>query len=490
MSDALKKQAVRGAVFSAIERAGIQLVQFVVSIILARRLAPSEFGLLAMVALFTTFAGLLSSGGFATALIQKKDATHVDESTAFWFNLFVSAVLMGGVYVSAPLIAEFYGQPRLIPITQWCSLGVFFTGASVVQYALLQKKVFFGLRMAASVSGTVISAVVAVVMAVKGMGVWALVAQLLVARGIMLVMVWIFHRWRPLFVFSLSSFRALFGFGMKVLGYALLNTIYENLYAVIIGKAYSASTLGYYHRAKRFGALLSFMPVLVISQVHFPYMCKIQDDLEAVRRDFQRVVQLSMGALLPLLAAMAVMAPDIIVLLVGEKWLPCVPYLRILCATGVFYVLYMLNLDVFKALGHMGLVLKVDFATKLLITISIFLLFRFGVKMLLLGELVCSILSTCAVLLIMNSHIRTGAFSQLWWIGRSVFATIVMILALWLIEVEVEALIVRVPIEFVAGFSVYVIVLLAMKDPALLFVMRKISSQLRGILAGRKKGTV
>ncbi len=409
----LKDKALKGAFWVGIERFGQQGIQFFVSILLARMLEPAEFGLVAMISVFMAFSAALINGGFASSLIQKTDVSHVDESTVFWFNLVISGGLTALLWLAAPWIAAFYNQPRLVLITQWSSLNLLFSGFGVVQLALLQKEFLFGRRVIATLLSILLSGAVSVWMAVKGYGVWALVVQGLVMNGVMVLMLWILHPWRPLFVFNVHSFKTLFGFGSRLLSCSLMTALFENIYQLIIGKLYSATELGFFQRAKRFMMLCAYVPVALITQIQFPYLCKIQDDPVKMKSVFSKILKYAAMFIFPLLVGMAVSAPNLITVLIGAKWLPCVGYLRILCATGIFFAVYFINLDVFKACGNTGIILKLEFYKRLVLGISILLLYRYGIAALLYGELFCTVAVSGAASILMHRFIRVGLWPQI-----------------------------------------------------------------------------
>jgi len=477
----IKQQALRGGFWIGVERFGQQGVQFVVSIILARLLEPSEFGLVAMISIFWAFSAALINGGFASALIQKKNVTRVDESTVFWFNFAISILMVAILWFGAPLIARFYNRPILTEIARWSSLNLFFTGFAVVQLALLSKNFMFRTRMIASLSGVFLSGIVSIWMAFKGFGVWALVAQGLVMNCTMVLLIWVLHPWRPLFVFSTDSFKSLFGFGSRLLGVGLMNAIFQNLYQLIIGKIYSASELGFFQRAKRFVMLFSHTPISMITQVHFPYLCKIQSNPDQIRNVFSKSLKYSTMLTMPLLMGLMVVAPNIIIFLVGEKWMPSVPYIRIMAFTGVLFVVYMLNLDVIKARGDSGVILKYELFNRSLLAVSIVVLYRYGISALLYGELLCTLISTGLVIRSMHKYIRAGIMIQLKWISPCLLATVAMALVAHGSDIHSLNLFSRLVVQISSGTFAYVAVLLLLRDKELLELVSAILIRLRKV---------
>ena len=468
-----KKQILHASIWVGVERFSQQGIQFFVSILLARLLTPSEFGLVAMISIFMAFSTHLINGGFQSALIQKKNATHIDESTAFWFNLLISAVMTFSLFFAAPWIARFFNQPRLIAITQWSSFNLLLTGFSVVQFALLQKEFLIKKRAIVTVLSVAVGGIISIIMAFKGYGVWALVALGLGVNFSRVIFVWILHAWRPAFIFSWDSFKSLFGFGSRLLGASLMTAIYENIYQLIIGKMYTASDLGFFQRAKRFMMLCSYTPIAMITQIHFPYLCKLQDDREAVKKTFSKSLKYSVMATLPVLVGLGVAAPNFIIFLVGSKWLPSVPYLQIMCATGIIYVAYMMNLDVIKALGYSGQLLKVELFKRILLGISIVLLYRFGIIALLYGEVVCSFIAMIIVARMLYRHIKVGILIQFRWLASCFISATLMGVIVYFSNVSFLSHGQALFLQITLGGLVYFGLLFILRDQELLFVVKK-----------------
>ena len=479
----LKSKVFTGTVWIGVERFGQQGIQFFVSILLARMLEPAEFGLVAMVAIFMAFSAHLVNGGFQSALIQKKDATHVDESTVFWFNLAISALMTLALWFLAPWIARFYEQPKLVSVTRWISFTLFLNGFAVVQFALLQKELLFGLRTIATISSTLAAGLVSVVMALKGYGVWSLVALQLVSNLTRVVVIWTVHSWRPLFVFSIASFKSLFSFGSRLLGCSLMNAVFENIYQLIIGRIYTATDLGFFQRAKRFMMLFAYTPYAMVTQIHFPYLCKIQGDAEQAGSAFCRFLKYSVMFTMPLLVGMAVAAPNMIVVLVGGKWLPCVSYLRIMCFTGILYIIYMLNQDVIKAWGHSGKIFKLEAVKRGLLVFSIIILYRHGISALLYGELFCTLVTTLLMFRVVHSYVHAGIAVQLKWLMPYAVASAVMAAVVYMLGFSSFGVFFKLGVQVLGGAGTYILVLLLLRD-------REFLTLLKACLNGMQRKTV
>lgn len=413
MAPTLKSQALHGAFWSFIERFGLLGVQFIVSVILARILTPDEFGLIAMITVFTLLAQVVVESGFGQALIQKHNTTHTDESTAFWFNLLAGCLMTLSLYLCAPLIASFYEQPQLDAITRVVAFNLIINSFGVVQNALLQKELLFRQRTVASLTGVIISGASGITLAMSGYGVWALVIQILANNLIRTLMLWIVHPWRPAFRFSMTSFKELFKFGSNLLLSGLSNTIFNNIYLLIIGKLYSAATLGFYQKAKEFILASATSFSQVIAQVNFPVMSKLQYEPERMRGTFREVLQNTLFFVFPSMIGLAITAPSIIHLLIGEKWMPCVPYLQLLCINGAMFPIHLLNLNIITALGRSGLFFRLELLRKVLVSISILITFRYGVIGLLCGQVATSLLALLVNCHFTYKYLNYGLLNQL-----------------------------------------------------------------------------
>ncbi len=393
MPDHLKSKTIRGIFWSFAERIGQQGIQFVISIILARLLLPEQFGLIAMLALFMAVAQSFLDSGFGQALIQKQDATSVDESSVFYFNIFVGVIAAGLLSLAAPWIAAFYKTPLLKPLTRALSLNLIINSFGLVQTALMTKRVDFKTQMKITMTSSFLSGVIGIAMAYKGFGVWSLVAQSLSANAFRTALLWVFNPWRPVQAFSFASLRTMFGFGSKLLFSGLLDTIYNNMYLVVIGKLFSAKDLGFYSRART----IEQVPVENISgsvgRVTYPVYSSIQNDKARLKRGVNMSLTTLAMVNFPLMIGLAVVARPLVQVLLTDKWLPCVPYLQLLCIVGILYPLHSINLNVLKAQGRSDLQSRLEVLKKVLAVVVIFITYRWGIKALIYGQLVTSCLA-------------------------------------------------------------------------------------------------
>lgn len=342
------------------ERCGAQLVTFIVSIVLARILMPEDYGTVAFVTVFTAIMQVFVDSGLSTALIQKKDADDLDFSSVFYFNFVVCIILYLIMFLAAPLIASFYNMPELVSIVRVISLTIVISGVKGVQQSYVSRNMLFKRFFYATLGGTIFSAFLGIAMAYAGFGVWAIVAQQLSNTAIDTLILWITVKWRPKLMFSLDRLKGLLGFGWKLLCSALLDTIYNNLRSLIIGKVYSSSDLAFYNKGKQFPNLIVTNVNASIDSVLLPAMSNEQDSKDKVKSMTRRSIMVSCYIMAPLMIGLACCASNIVTIVLTEKWLPCVFFLQIFCITYMFYPIHTANLNAIKAMGRSDLFLKLE----------------------------------------------------------------------------------------------------------------------------------
>lgn len=394
MSESISKNKIAvNFLWRFLERCGAQLVTFVVSIVLARLLDPETYGTIALVTVFTTILQVFIDSGFGTALIQKKDADDVDFSTVFYFNMVMCLALYGLLFLIAPAIAAFYHRPELTAIVRVLGLILIISGVKSIQQSYVSRQMLFKRFFFATLGGTIGAAAVGIWMAYKGFGVWALVAQYLFNATIDTVILWITVEWCPKAVFSWERLKSLFSFGWKILISALLETGYNELRQLLIGKLYSSSDLAYYNKGRQFPNLIITNVNASINSVLLPVMSSVQDQRERVKAMTRRSICVSTYIMSPLLIGLAVVSKPLIILLLTEKWLPCQPFLCIYCAIFVFYPIHTANLNAIKAMGRSDLFLKLEIIKKVVGLLILIITLRYGVLAIAYGMLVSSVIS-------------------------------------------------------------------------------------------------
>lgn len=348
------------------ERVGAQLVAFIVSIVLARILDPDAYGVVALITVITVIMQVFVDSGLGNALIQKKDADNLDFSTVFYTNIVFCLILYMCLYFSAPFIADFYKDTALTPYIRVLGLTVLISGIKNVQQAYVSRHMLFKKFFFSTLGGTIIAGIVGIIMAVRGAGVWALIAQQVINLAMDTLILWITVRWRPECKFSFERLKGLFGFGWKLLASALLDTIYTNIRQLIIGKMYSSADLAQYNRGRQFPNLIVQNVNTSIDSVLLPAMSNAQDDKNHVRDMTRRSIKMSTYIMAPIMMGLAFIGEPLISLVLTDKWLPCVPFMRIFCITFMFYPIHTANLNAIKAMGRSDLFLKLEIYKKVI----------------------------------------------------------------------------------------------------------------------------
>lgn len=394
MSDkSLKKKTLGGFIWRFAERSGAQGVQFVVSIILARLLMPEAFGTISLMMVFINILSVFIDSGMGSALIQKKDADDLDFSTVFYFNLFMCSFMYLILFLCAPLIAEFYNNSELTLLVRAIGLSLLFSGVKSVQQAYVFKNMLFKNFFFSTLIGTMVSAVVGITVAYKGYGVWALISQNLTNNVIDMIIIWCLVKWRPKWMFSFERLKGLFSYGWKLLASALLDTGYNQLRALIIGKVYSTADLAYYTKANNFPSIIITNVNSSIDSVLLPSMSSVQDSVESVKGMTRRSMKTSTYVMAPLLMGLAACGQSVISILLTDKWLPSYPFMVIFCITYVFYPVHTANLNAIKALGRSDLFLKLEIIKKVVGITAILITFKISVMAMAYSLLVISVLS-------------------------------------------------------------------------------------------------
>ena len=386
MSQSLKNKAVKGVGWSFTDSLLGQGVTFLVGLVLARLLTPDDYGLLAYLTILISVSNSFVDSGFSSALIRKPDVKEEDYNTTFITNLGVSLFLVAILYITAPYIAIFFKRSELISLIRVMSWIVVINALSLIQLTRLRKTIDFKTQTKASLISSVSSGLIGIGMAFYGFGVWALVGQQLSRQTIYSLLLWNFSKWMPKLQFSLQSFKDLFGFGWKLLVSGLLDTVWKEVYQVIIGKFYSPATLGQYTRANQFGSLFSSNLSSVIQRVSYPVLSEMQGDKIRLKSGFKQIIKASMLVTFILMLGLAAVAEPMVLTLIGELWLPCVPMLQLLCFNMMLYPLHSLNLNMLQVQGRSDLFLKLEILKKI-VTIGPLLLGIFvGIYWMLIGS--------------------------------------------------------------------------------------------------------
>ncbi len=361
-----RNKVTTNLIWRLLERFGAQGVTFFVSIVLARLLDPEVYGTIALVTVFTTVLQVFVDSGLGNALIQKKDADDKDFSTVFFFNIGMCTFLYAVMFFAAPLIAKFYGNNELVPLVRVLSIILVISGVKNVQQAYVSRNMLFKRFFWSTIISTIGSAVIGIFMAYNGFGVWALVGQNIFSQTISTLTLWVTVKWRPKFMFSFKRLKSLFSFGWKLLVSNLLNTVYNDLRQLIIGKMYTSQDLAFYNKGHQFPQLIINNISTSIDSVLFPAMSSEQNNIERVKAITRRSIKISAYVIMPIMMGLAVCAEPFIRILLTDKWLPCVPFLRVFCFTMALYPIHTANLNAIKAMGRSDLFLKLEVIKKII----------------------------------------------------------------------------------------------------------------------------
>jgi teichuronic acid exporter len=391
--ESLRDKSIAAFFWVLIDKAGSSMINFAVTIWLARLLQPSDFGLVAMVMVFFELSNSFIQSGFGFALIREKEISEIDKSTAFVFNLVTALVLYAVLFFSAPAIASFFSQPDLKLILRVLGANLIIGSISLIQFTMLTQKIDFKTQTKVRFAGTLFSGVCAVFMAAYGYGFWSLVARLILMELSSGVLLWAINPWRPSFLFSILSFRKLFGFGSKLLMEALIDKFFRHVLQLIIGKFFTVSILGFFAQANNFCNMAANNFQQAIQKVTYPVLVKMRDDPARLKEGYRRIITMSSFVILPVMALMGVLAEPLILALVGEKWIDSVPFLRLLCLAGVTYHFNSINLDLLLVLGRVDLCLKLEVIKKAITGLVICAGIQFGIEGLVLAQVFSNYIS-------------------------------------------------------------------------------------------------
>lgn len=451
-----KMTVISNLVWRFAERCGAQLVSFIVSIVLARILAPEDYGTIALVTVFTAILQVFVDSGLGTALIQKKDADEIDFSSVFYFNFVVCLILYLGMFAAAPFIADFYGDVTLVPVIRILSLTIVISGVKGIQQAYVSRNMLFKRFFFSTIGGTIFSAVLGIAMAYAGFGIWALVAQQLSNTFIDTLILWITVRWRPIKSFSWTRLKYLLSFGWKLLVSSLLDTAYNNLRNLIIGKMYSSSDLAFYNQGDKFPKVIVTNINASIDSVLLPTMSSAQDDKERVKQMTRRAIKTSTYVMAPLMMGLAFCAEPIVSLVLTDKWLPCVPFLRIFCTTYMFWPVHTANLNAINAMGRSDWFLRLEIIKKIMGMTILLSTMWFGVMAMAYSLLLSSVLSQ-----IINSWpnrklLGYGYLEQVRDFAPGILLAVIMGICVYFISFLHLSTIVTLLIQFIVGAAIYI----------------------------------
>ena len=364
--ESLKSKTIKGTAWSAADAFLGQGVTFLVGIVLARMLSPDEYGLIGICLIFNTVLSGIVDSGFSNALIRKKNCTDVDYNTMFVTNLTISIVLYALLFVSSPLVSQFFNRYELTSLIRVTGLVLLANALSITQITILTKRIDFKTKTKASLVSAIASGIIGIAMAFMGFGVWALVGQILSKQILYTICLWVLNKWWPSFTFSLKSFHYMWGFGWKLLVSGLLNNIWNQLYQVVVGKFYSSATLGQYTRGQEYASIFSSNLTNIIQRVSYPVLSEIQDDKHRMVEGYRRVIKMTMFVTAICMISLGAVAEPLIYCLIGPQWHEAATYLPLICISMSLYPLHSINLNMLQVLGRSDIFLYLEILKKII----------------------------------------------------------------------------------------------------------------------------
>jgi O-antigen/teichoic acid export membrane protein len=362
----LKDKTVKGTFWSAADAFLGQGVSFIVGLVLARLLSPDEYGLIGIVTIFTSILLGVVDSGFSNALIRKQEVSDADYSTLFYCNLSISVLMFVLLYIGAPWIANFFQRTQLIGLCRVMGLLLIFQAISIVQYTILSRNIDFKTKTKANVFSALLSGIIGIAMACSGYGVWSLVFQQLSRQLFYSIGLWMLNRWWPKFLFSVESFRYMWGFGWKMLLSGLLNNFWNQLYQVVVGKFYSPATLGQYSRSKEYANIFSSNLTSIVQRVSYPVLSLIQDDRDRLVSGYRRIIKVTMFVTAVSMISLGAVAEPLIFCLIGPQWEEAATYLPLICISMSLYPLHSINLNMLQIQNRTDIFLYIEIVKKII----------------------------------------------------------------------------------------------------------------------------
>lgn len=437
MAESLRKKTLSGVIWSFTENFMLQIIQFVIGIFMARILTPGDYGMVGMLSIFMAVSQSLINSGFSNALTRKIDRTEVDFSTVFYFNIVVGILLYLIIFFSAPYIADFYHTPLLSDLTKIVALPLIFNSLCIVQQARLTIKMDFKTQARISVTSSIVTGVSGLAMAYSGLGVWTLAYSAVIGAVVRCILMWALTRWHPLWTYSWKSFRELFSYGSKLLASGLIDTVYTNIYPIIIGRLFSAKELGYYSRAQGYAILPSSTIATLIGRVTFPLLCQIQNEDNRLSYIYREILRLSAFIVFPIMLGLVALARPIIIVMITGKWEGCVIYLQILCLSLMWYPIHGLNLNLLQVKGRSDLFLRLEIIKKIVGLGIILITFPLGLLAMCWGSVCSSLLCLVINTYYTGKLIDVGFLMQM----RDLLPTILYALSMALLAYGVSTLV-------------------------------------------------
>lgn len=469
-----KGTIIKSLFWKYFERLGVQLIQFAITIVLSRLLLPSEYGTIALIVIFIQLCNVIIDGGFNTALIQKKESDNIDFSTIFFFSIGISILLYLTMYITSPLIADFYDNQKLIPVIRILSLSLPFYAFNSVQRAYVSKGMLFDKLFYSSLGATILSGAIGIYMAYKNYGVWALVVQNISGQFFTTIIMWFTIRWRPIWRFSLNRFKSLFSYGWKIFGSNIIISLFVNSRKIVIGKLYTPAVLAYYEKGDQLPSLIMTNIFTSIQTILFPAFSDSQDDRPRVKAMMRRSTKLSCFIIYPLIVGLIVIAKPLVVLLFTEKWLPAVPFIQILCIANFFRPVTISNIEAIKALGYSNITFNLEIIKKIIDIIILFISAILGVYYIAWGcvlyDFICVFINLAPNKKLLNYGIKEQVADA---VPTLVIAILSGISVYWIQYLSLSNFLI-ISAQLILGLSLYLGISLIFKEESFLYLLKLI----------------
>lgn len=480
-NELLRGKTISNMIWRFAERSGAQGVALIVSVVLARFLDPDAYGIVALLTVITNILNVFIDSGMGNALIQKKNVDELDYSTVFVFNMVMCITIYMGLFFASPFIANFYGDSSLTSMMRVLGVTLLIAGIKNIQQAYVSRNLLFKKFFYSTLGGTVIAAIIGIWMACEGFGAWALVAQQVINAAIDTLILYITVKWRPHLKFSYIRFKTLFSFGWKLLVSALIDTVYNNVQQLIIGKVYSSSDLALYNQGDKYPKAIVGNINNAIDSVLLPVMSTAQDNTDRMKSMTRRAIKTSTYIMAPIMIGFAFTAKPIVSLLLTDKWIGCVPYLQIFCITYMFYPIHTTNLNAIKAMGRSDMFLKLEVIKKFVGAISIIVAILYGPLAMAYSVLIISFVSQ-----VINSWpnkrlMGYSYFEQL----KDIMPSILLALFMGICTLSARLLslgnVVTIFIQILVGSVIYIIGSYILKLESFLFLLEMIKEKVGGM---------
>lgn len=479
----IKKKVFSGMIWAFGEQFAAQAVSFILSVILARLLMPDEYGTITMVLVFINIANVFVTNGFGEALVQRKNATDEDFTTVFYCSLAVAVFLYSVLYITAPLIAAFYDSPELALVLRVLSLKLPIASINSIQRAYVQKNMQFKKFFFSTLGGTILSGVLGIFMAYKGFGVWALVAQYMSNSCVATIVMFFTVRWKPKLIFCKSSAKELIKYAWKLTAASLINTVYNELRSLIIGKKYSSSDLAYYNKGNHIPSLAITNINSAISTVIFPAMSQCNNDPNRLKAITRRSMKVAAFVIFPVMGGIIGVGESLIRLLLTEKWIPCVPYLYMACMYWACQPVQTANWQVIKAMGRSDLALRLEIYKKVIGFLLVFVSIPFGVEVIAASNVLFAIISMLINIIPNKRLINYSIREQMLDLAPSFISSVVTCLVVLEVGNIVLPDIVLIPVQVAIGIGIYVFCSVLLRNDSFSYIL----DILKGYTAKRRK---